>query len=730
MKKIEKFVNLTRKLSFGKTALNEAMSDGDKMLFAKCKADGGSDEYCKQEILRQKGEVDFDKYAKATLDQIDSEFSDVTGESPEDQFRTFLKNAGSEDSKYDLSTLNKIAKYVLPIGNEIAGGLAELPDEANFKISSDPRFNSILKKFIAKGLQTRSNLSSTDEFVDASSFFFDTASDIDGALVYSRSYGERDILLVNLDAMNEGDFEIFKKEFFNKIPHDKTGQPLTEKTSRIIKEAINYTNFYEPKKSNKRHYPYFSEHRIPMSEDLVRIMYFYKKFYYFDAVDLDSVAKGYELLRAFANKSYDGSTSNHWKQNKSKKNNKITILKSVPFESMPEPDELTDVITQVSDSSGWYEKNGYPTEIEIKLNYATLPEDIFDILSMLNYSRALTNVKFKIKSGAGGAQEGDRKPKEGATYNRLQNNILAYFEENPPYYDYNIGKHIFRENNIRESLKKFVKPRLITEDWSEVPTLFARAQVTGTEIVGWKNHALTLQDEVWVEKLKEEINVLIIRIQSHNYAGATVPMKDEHQAQREKENGSDWKKIVDKDSHKDQQSYINFLIQYKKKLVKEDGFIDALINDEDFWRFQTVYHDIRADLTLYIQKALKRDTEGKTNYGEWTDEAYDFIKSKVGDLIKLSELLAGGTGDPERVLARFPTFFDRYEVLNMMVDSKTRNDHRVSYIMNRFASVGADLDILQDALKQSAEQETDDVPEVKEQLQKKKRVKIKLRYKK
>ena len=154
---------LAKKLSFGKTALNEVMSPEDKVLFTKCKADGGSDEYCKQEVLRQKGEVDFDKYAKATLAQIDSEFSNISKESPEDQFRTFLKNAGSEDSKYDLGTLNKIANYVLPIGNEIAGSLAELPDKVSFKISSSPRFNSILKSFITKGLQIRSDLSSTDE---------------------------------------------------------------------------------------------------------------------------------------------------------------------------------------------------------------------------------------------------------------------------------------------------------------------------------------------------------------------------------------------------------------------------------------------------------------------------------------------------------------------------------------------------------------------------------------
>ena len=278
MKKIEKFINLTRKLSFGKTILSESMSDEDKMLFAKCKTDGGSDEYCKQEILRRKGEVDFDKYAKATLAQIDSEFSDMSEESPEDKFRTFLKNAGSEDSKYDLNTLNKIANYVLPIGNKIASGLTELPDEVDFKISSNPRFNSILKNFITKGLQIRRDLASTDEFVDASSFFFDTATDIDGSLVYSKSYGSRGMVLVNLESMSEGDFGVFKEEFFNKIPYDKMGQPLTEKTSRIIKEAINYTNFYEPKKSNKPNYNYFNDYRTPMSEDLVRIMYFYKKF--------------------------------------------------------------------------------------------------------------------------------------------------------------------------------------------------------------------------------------------------------------------------------------------------------------------------------------------------------------------------------------------------------------------------------------------------------------------
>ena len=585
MKKIEKFVNLTKKLSFGKTTLNEGRSPKDEVLFAKCKADGGSDEYCKQEVLRQKGEADVEKYFHATLAQVDRDTSDIPTESPEDQFRTFLKRVSPKNSKYDLRTLNKIANYVIPIGNEISG--VNLPEEIDFKVSSNPRFNSVLKNFIAKELQ--SDPSSTDEFVDASNFFFDTLnqnisfSGIDGALVYSRSYGERDILLVNLDAMNEGDFGVFKEEFFNKIPHDKTGQPLTEKTSRIIKEAINYTNFYIPKEGYEKNFPYLSQH-TPVSEDIVRILYFYKKFYYFDAINLGSVLKGYELLRAFANKSYEGNTSNHQKQNKSKKNNKITILKSVPFESMPEPDEITDAITQVSDSSRWYERNGYPTEIEVKLDYKISPLDIFEILSMLNYSRALTDVKFKVKSGAGGAQKGDRKPKEGATYNRLQNNILAYFEENPPYYDYSIGKNIFGENNIRESLKRLVKPRLITEDWSEVPVLFARAQATGVELVKF-GEALTLQDDVWVEKRKEEIDIMIRRIQSHVYPGASVPMQDNYQPQREKENGSDWKKIVDKSNHKDQESYINFLIQYKEKLKRENDLIDALVNDEDFWRF-------------------------------------------------------------------------------------------------------------------------------------------------
>ena len=210
---------------------------------------------------------------------------------------------------------------------------------------------------------------------------------------------------------------------------------------------------------------------------------------------------------------------------------------------------------------------------------------------------------------------------------------------------------------------------------------------------------------------------MIRRIQSHNYAGASVPMKDKHQAQRKQENDLDWKKNVDRNAHKDQQSYIDFLIQYKEKLIEEDNFIDALVNYEDFWRFQTIYQDIRPALEQYIQTTD-------------TDEAYDFLKRYVGDLIELSELLAGGTGDPERVLARFPTFFDEYEVLKMMVDPETRKDYRVNNIMNRFASIGEGLNKLQDALKENTEQKTDEVPEVKEQLQKKKRVKIKIRYKK
>ena len=244
-----------------------------------------------------------------------------------------------------------------------------------------------------------------------------------------------------------GDFGVFKEEFFDKIPYDKTDRVITEKISRVIKEAINYTFFYEPKKSNRQNYPYFNRHHTPMSEDLVRILYFYKKFYFFRTSDLAS-EEGYELLRTFASKTYGGVDS------KQKLRDEITILKSIPFEDMPQPDELASAIVQVSDSSGWYEKNGYPTKIEVKLDYKIRPENIFEILNMLNYSHALTDVKFKIKSGAGGTQKGDRKPKEGATYNRLQNNILAYFEENPPYYDYSIGKNIFGENNIRESLKK------------------------------------------------------------------------------------------------------------------------------------------------------------------------------------------------------------------------------------------------------------------------------------
>tara|TARA_R110000824_G_scaffold60385_1_gene161468 strand:+ start:968 stop:3082 length:2115 start_codon:yes stop_codon:yes gene_type:complete len=704
MKKIEKFVNLTRKLNFGKTTLSEAMSQKDKMLFAKCKVDGGSDEYCKQEVLRQKGEVDFDKYARATLAQVDSDLSYMSKESPEDQFRTFLKSAGSKDSKYDLSTLNKIANYVLPIGNKIAGNLSDLPDKVSFKISSSPRFNPILKDFITKGLQNQRDLSNTDGFVDASSFFFDTASDIDGALIYSISDGSRGMVLVNLDSMNEGDFGVFKKQFFDKIPYDKTGRALTEKNSRVIKEAVNYTNFYKPKKSDKKNFPYFSLHRTPVSEDLVRILYFYKNFYSFSTVDLAGLLESHELLSAFKSKTHGGEDS------KQKLRDEITILKSIPFDDLPKPDELTSMMTHVKDSQSWYEENGYPTEIEVKLDYKIPPEEIFDILKILNHSHALTNVKFKIKSAIAGAQKGDKKPKKGATYNRLQNNILAYFEENPPYYDYSIGKHVFGENNIKESLKRLVKPRLITEDWSEVPALFARAQATGAGLVK-SNDVLTLQDESWSSALKEKIALLIIQIQSHNYPGASVPMEeDKYQAQRKQENGSDWKRFADGNDR-------NFLKQYHEKLKQENAIIDDLVNYEDFWRFQTVYQDIRPALEKYIQT-----TE--------TDEAYDFIKNYVGDLIELSESLAGGTGDPEKVLERFPTFFTRYEVLKMMVDPQIRKTWQVDNIMLKFASVGEGLNKLQKALKQNAEQQTDEVPEVREQLQKKKRVKIKIRYKK
>ena len=217
---------------------------------------------------------------------------------------------------------------------------------------------------------------------------------------------------------------------------------------------------------------------------------------------------------------------------------------------------------------------------------------------------------------------------------------------------------------------------------------------------------------MWFENLKEKINSLIVQIQSHNYAGASVPMgEDGHQVQRKQENGPDWERFADGNNDG------NFLVRYHEKLKRENDLIDDLVNNEDFWRFQTIYQDIRPSLEKYI-----KETDA--------DEAYDFIKSYVGDLIELSESLAGGTGDPERVLGRFPTFFTRYEVLKMMVSPQIRKAWQVDNIMLKFASVGEGLNKLQKALKQNAEQQTDEVPEVREQLQKKKRVKIKIRYKK
>ena len=50
--------------------------------------------------------------------------------------------------------------------------------------------------------------------------------------------------------------------------------------------------------------------------------------------------------------------------------------------------------------------------------------------------------------------------------------------------------------------------------------------------------------------------------------------------------------------------------------------------------------------------------------------------------------------------------------------------------MNRFASIGEGLNKLEEALKKKTEEKPIETPEVKEQLQKKKRVKIKIRYKK
>ena len=114
-----------------------------------------------------------------------------------------------------MNTLNKIANYVFPIGNRIAGSLRELPKEADFKIFSNPRFNSVLKDFITKGLQRKKWLRDTNEFVDASSFFFGTASETDGALIYSIDHEDDEIILVNLDAMANGDFGVFKEEFFD-----------------------------------------------------------------------------------------------------------------------------------------------------------------------------------------------------------------------------------------------------------------------------------------------------------------------------------------------------------------------------------------------------------------------------------------------------------------------------------------------------------------------------------